>query len=209
MNISLKVVVFLMFLLEFSSISNAVCFTLPEGKEVSFTTGKFVRPEFEPKEKEYLKECDEIISNEDKHDQVIFYVAGIEEFIKKFGKWESITDTNCKLRVAGLCIKRTELLKIFKQPFNWKSDPIIPMMIGERELNVSDDIRQCYESCYIFFKKLKENIFESECKDEYKEWASEYIKQDESKLTPDERSIVKCMEKMFPQEKKLDFTSIP
>lgn len=196
MRISLIVVVFLMFLLEFSSVSNAVCFTLPEGKEVSFTTGKFVRPEFEPKEKEYLKECDKIISNEDKHDQVIFYVTGIEVFIKKLGKWESITDTNCKLRMAGLCIKRTELLKISEQPFNWKSDPIIPTMIGKHELNISDDIRQCYESCYLFFKNLKENISEEGCKDEYKEWASEYTKLDESKLTLDEISVIKCIKKM-------------
>ncbi|MGX8716647.1 MAG: hypothetical protein ACSW8C_01500 [bacterium] len=198
MRISLIIVVFLLFLLEFSNISNAVSFTLPEGKKVSFTTGKFALPKFEPNEKKYLKECDEIISNEDKHDQVIFYVAGIEEFIKKLGKWESITNTNCKLRVAGLCIKRTELLKISEQPFNWKSDPIIPTTIGNRELNIGDDIRQCYESCYIFFKNLKENISEEGCKDEYKEWASEYLKQDESELTPDERSVVKCMKKMFP-----------
>ncbi len=196
-KIFFKIVSIFSVLLNFSIFSNAVSFTLPGGEKVSFTTGKFIRPNFTTDENFCLQQCDEVISNEDKHDQAIYYIAWIDELIKGFGNWASISDTNCKLRIAGLCIKRTALLEIFNQPFNWKSDPIIPTIIGNRELNISEDIGQCYETCYLFFKELKDNISEDECKDEYKEWALEYLKQDESELTPDERSIVKCMKKMF------------
>ena len=197
MKMFFKIANFLSVFLNFSIFSNAVSFTLPEGREVSFTTGKYIHPNFTMKERLYLQECDKVISNKNKHDQAIFYVVGLEELIKDFGNWDSISDTNCKLRIAGLCIKRATLLEIFNQPFNWKSDPIIPTTIGNRELNISEDIRQCYETCYLFFKESKENI--SEDSDEYKNWALQYLVEDESELTPDECSVVKCMRKMFSQ----------
>ena len=197
MKIFFKMVSLLSILLNLSIFSSAVSFTLPGGEKVSFTTGKFIRPNFTTDENFCLQQCDELISNEAKHDQAIYYISWLEDLINGFGDWNSISKTDYKLRIAGLCIKRTELLKIFNRPFNWESDPIIPTIIGKRELNIREDIQQCYESCYLFFKELKENISESECEDEYKEWALEYINQDMSELTPDERSIVKCMEKMF------------